>query len=121
MVTINNIIDRIKVFYECLRKLPKPQPYKVGGTYYGGTQLFSSVGCHLDLIQGEQYTSYGYGCNIQYEELYGIRLGGAYKTDIQKELVEYLRKNAETIKANGWELINDYGTNFSTIGIAKRR
>ena len=42
-------------FYKEMLKIEKPKNYKVGGTYYGGTQLFSSVGNHLDKLDDEDY------------------------------------------------------------------
>lgn len=119
-IIVEKTKDIIAEVYMNLKSLPKPQAYRMGGTYYGGTQLFSSVGNHLDLLQGEPYTSYGYGCNINYSEIYGIRLGGAYKTDEVGRLVDFLRENAKQITDAGWTGIEDYGTNFSTYGIARR-
>ena len=121
---MENITDKafalIRKVYASLEKLPKPQSGRIGGTYYGGTQLFSSVGNHLDLLEGEPYTSYGYGWNINYSSIYGIRLGGAYKTDVISELSDFLYDNAKELASEGWSVINDYGTNFSTYGIARR-
>lgn len=112
--------DMIKIIYEQMNKLPKPERTQIGGTYYGGTQLFSSVGNHLDLLDGEPYTSYGYGCNINYDAIYGIRIGGAYKTSLVDDLKDYLNEHKEEINSAGYTIIADYGTNFSTYGIARR-
>ena len=120
MSVSDKVLEKISDIYDELKALPKPEPYSIGGTYYGSTQLVSSVGDHCDQLKGEPYTSYGYGCNINYKAIYGIRLGGAYKTDIIKKLTSFLDENREDLLKEGWALIKDYGTNFSVYGIAER-
>ena len=103
-----------------LSNLPQPKSYRLGGTFYGGTELYRSVGNMLDPINGEPYTSYGYGGSTHYDELWGIRIGGAYDTELKQELRSYIREVRQTIFDAGWAIVDDYGTNFSVIGIARR-
>ena len=117
---LEKIKKKIWETYIAISNLPQPKAYKLGGTYYGSTQLFKSVGNMLDPINGESYTSYGYCGSTNYGELWGIRIGGAYDTSLTKELRDFLYEEKEKIFAAGWAIINDYGTNFSVIGIAQR-
>ena len=106
--------------YDELKAKPKPKPYKIGGTYYGSTQLFSSVGDHLDLIDDESYISYGYGGSTKYSSIWGIRIGGVYELDDYKELRDFLKENRKELLKEGYCIIDDYGTNFSVYGIGIR-
>ena len=105
--------------YDELKAKPRPKPYKIGGTYYGSTQLFSSVGNDLELIDDRPYISYGYGGSTQYSSIWGIRIGGAYKLDDYKELREFMKENKEQLFKDFY-IINDYGTNYSVYGIGIR-
>ena len=116
----DRVIEKVNETYEELKKLPTPKPERIGGTYYGSTQLFSRVGNHLDLIQGQPYISYGYGGSTDYSQMWGIRIGGAYKEEKHKELMAFIWKNKQALFDEGYAIIDDYGTNFSTYGIAKR-
>lgn len=103
--------------YVKLKELPKPEATRIGGTYYGSTQLFSSVGNHLDLKSGVGHRSYDYCGYTDYHNTTILRIGGAYKVSI-KEIVDELaavlggRYNREC----GLYIIDDYGTNYSTVG-----
>lgn len=106
------IVDR---YLKELKNVEKPEKYQYGGTYHGSTELLTSVGNHLEIVQGN-HISYCYGTNIYYKDVYALRVGGAYKfssTPMVNELKEILSDSSE------WKLINDYGTNYSTIGIGK--
>jgi hypothetical protein len=98
--------------YDKLEAKPRPKPYKIGGTYYGSTQLFSSVGNHLDLIDNEPYA--------QCSSMWGIRIGGAYELDDYEELRDFLKENRKELLKEGYCIIDDYGTNFSVYGIGIR-
>jgi hypothetical protein len=117
-ILIQSIIEEIYNVYNELKELPKPSTKRIGGTYYGSTQLFSSVGNHLDLIEDEDYTSYGYGGSTTRYHCYYIRYGGAYGyPDCIKNLKNYIREHAAELRERKYTMIDDYGTNFSTIGI----
>ena len=115
---LNELVDT----YEKLRLLPKPTSYRVGGEYYGSTQLFRTVGNMLDIIEGDSYIQYSYGTSTQYRHLFGIKIGGAYKDIESRELIENLRQkliaNRSEITGMGYTIVDDYGTNFNVIGIA---
>ena len=118
------VSEKIFDAYEKLKQLPKPESYRIGGTYYGSTQLYSSVGNMLDLIEGGSYTSYSYSSRTNYSELYGVRIGGAYSGDsvreIKNELRDFIKEHRQEIFDAGWAIIDDFGTNFSVIGVAWR-
>lgn len=116
-----DVINLICNTYEELKKLPRPEAYKMGGTFYGSTELFTSVGNMLELIEGEPYISHEYGGDVKFPELWGIRIGGAYKEDISKKLKEFLKEHEQEFRDEGYSYINKYGTNFSVIGIARFR
>lgn len=106
------VIDK---YYQNLSKIEKPKSSKIGGTYYGSTELISSVGNHLEIVEGN-HISYCYGSNIYYKDVYGIKIGGAYKFSpslITNELKEILGTDTD------WKIICDCGTNYSTIGFGK--
>ena len=108
------IIDK---YFQDLSMVEKPKASQIGGTYYGSTQLMSSVGNHLDIVTGD-YVSYCYGTNIYYKDVYALRVGGAYKfsfSNIVKELKSILEGQTD------WKLIDNYGTNFSVVGIGQIR
>lgn len=119
---INKALSVFQETYEELQKLPKPNNYKVGGTYYGGTQLFSSVGNHLDLIEDKPYSSYDSYCHYStnYSHMWGIRIGGAYELDSYKDLRSFLKDSRQQLTDAGYTIIDDYGSNFSVYGIALR-
>lgn len=104
--------------YDELSKLPKPHRYEIGGTYYGATQLFSSVGNHLEMVENCNHTSYeSYGINTNYKDAFIIRIGGAYKfstAQMVTELVGILGGRYD--KNSNIGIITDYGTNYSVIG-----
>ena len=107
----------INKYYDELAKLPKPSRGKIGGTYYGATQLFSSVGNHLEIEENCCHVSYGYGCNTYYKDSYILRIGGAYHfstSEIAKELIDVLGSRYDADSRIG--IINDYGTNYSVVG-----
>ena len=125
MLMCEMMVNEIVGTYEKLETLPRPASYKIGGEYFGGTQLFKSVGNMLDLIKGESYIQYdGCGTSTQYQELFGIRIGGAYKDSESRKLIDALTKklvNSRTeLMSEGFVVVDDYGTNFSVIGIARR-
>ena len=74
----------------------------------------------MDLIEDEPYTSYDYYGSTNYNHLFGIRIGGAYKEKITKDLMDYIKEHKQEVFDAGWCIIDDYGTNFSVCGIAKR-
>lgn len=117
---IDDIIMEINKAFGLLQEIPKPNDYKIGGTYYGSTQLFSSVGNHLELIEDEPYTSYNHYGSTNYNHLFGIRIGGAYKEKITEKLMDYIKEHKQEVFDAGWCIVNDYGTKFSVYGIAKR-
>lgn len=105
-------------YYNEYSNLPKPESDKVGGTYYGGTQLFQSIGNMLELLEDVNHTVYGYGCLTSYHHCYLLKIGGAYKIS-RDSIYEELRK---ALGDRGYcpeldlSLINDYGPNFLVIG-----
>ena len=104
-------------FYKEMLKIEKPKNYKVGGTYYGGTQLFSSVGNHLDKLDDEDYYNATY--RIQYVHTFGVRVGGAYEVssalrEVEKKLMDIMGCRYDNDTYIG--IFYNYGTNFSTIG-----
>ena len=104
--------------YARAREWDKPDTYKLGGTYYGGTQLFAMVGNDLELIDGGQHTSYDYGGRTNYKDVYAIRIGGAYVAG--KELGELSDKLVLLMRQGGdFAVIDDHGTNFSVVGIGQ--
>lgn len=103
--------------YDVLKELPKPERYQVGGTYYGSTELLTSVGNHLELVENCSHTSYGYGCNTNYKDACILRIGGAYKystKEIREALMAVLSGQYDMETKIG--IINDHGTNYSVIG-----
>ena len=60
-----------------LKELPKPESYRFGGTYYGSTEILTSVGNHLDFVKGCHHTSYDYGGHTHYKDACILRIGGA--------------------------------------------
>lgn len=121
VLELDAIKEKIWDTYIALSNLPQPESYRLGGTFYGGTELYRSVGNMLDPINGEPYISYGYGGSTHYDELWGIRIGGVYNApEIVKELRDYIKEVRQTIFDAGWAIVDDYGTNFSVIGIARR-
>lgn len=108
----------LRSFFDEVSKLDKPQQERIGGTYYGGTQLFSHVGNMLEYIEDGHYTKYSYG-NIRtnYEHVYAVKIGGAYKvstTALVKELSAIL--GGYYNRDMGIGIIDDFGTNFSFVG-----
>ena len=112
------MIEILYKYYDKLSNLPKPEQTKIGGTYYGSTELFSSVGNQLEIDEDCCYTQYGYaGIKTNYTNAYIIRIGGAYNfstTEIVKELVDVLGGRYDSDSRVG--IIDVYGTNFSTVG-----
>ena len=113
------LIKVLEKHYNELSKLEKPKVERIGGTYYGSTQLFSTVGNHLDFVKDGSHTSYGYGgCNTNYRNAFYLRIGGAYKVD-RKVILEELKEITDGknyVSDTKLGIIDDYGTNFSTIG-----
>lgn len=113
------LIAILEKHYNELSKLEKPKATQIGGTYYGSTQLLSSVGNHLDFVKNGSHTSYGYGgLNTHYRNAFYLRIGGAYKIDrnaIIKELRE-ITGGVNYVYDTDLGIIDNYGTNFSTIG-----
>lgn len=103
--------------YAALKVLHKPEASKTGGTYYGSTQLFRSVGNHLEIKSGVNHTSYGYGCDTHYSDATILRIGGAYRYST-KQIVEELAAvlGGTYNREYRMSIIDDYGTNFSTVG-----
>ena len=105
-------------YYNEYSKIPKPKSGKVGGTYYGSTELFQSIGNHLEFLEDVEHTVYDYGGSTNYKHCYLLKIGGAYKIS-RKEIYEELR---ETLGGKGYVpelnlcLIDKYGTNYSVIG-----
>lgn len=116
---INNLVSEIHNFYDEAAKLPKPKEYKVGGTYYGSTELFKSVGNHLDLLEDIKYSVSEYGGFVKhYENVYAVRIGGAYNLStapLSDKLSAIIKNNEHNL-----ELISEYGSNFSVIGFGRR-
>lgn len=122
---IGAVKRRINSSYKQLCSLPKPDTYRVGGTYYGSTQLYSSRGNMVEILKNCDYMSYGYGCNTYYSTIYALKVGGAYTNNdeywiIRKKLKQFIDEHRQEIFAAGWAIIDDYGTNFSVYGIARR-
>lgn len=121
-------VKLLREFYEEMKTVEKPERYTVGGTYYGSTELLSSVGNHLDWLENDTYTSYDYGGRTNYEDVIGVRVGGAYKAHeamsaLNKKLAPIIKEVRE-LEKDDYEnsrtgLIYDYGTNFSVIGFGK--
>ena len=114
---VKRMKEIINKHYRNLEKLPKPSKHTIGGTYYGSTELLSSVGNHLEIDENCYHISYGYGTNTKYKNAYVIRIGGAYKypkSDIIKELKEVFGGMYDQETKVG--IIEDYGTNYSVIG-----
>lgn len=109
---LKQVIDK---YYQNLAKIEKPKTSKIGGIYYGSTELISSVGNHLDIVTGN-HNSYFCGMTTRYKDVYGIRIGGAYKfspSEIVNELKSILGENTD------YKIFCDIGTNYSTIGFGK--
>lgn len=121
------VVKKLQAFYERLMERDKPESYLIGGTYYGSTELRSSVGNHLEFISGQPYTSYYYGGRTYYEEVVAVQVGGAYGVSAElhqlerelKPLIDEIRDLEET--QGNTCLIADYGTNFSVVGMGRRR
>lgn len=115
---IMSMIEIIYKYYDKLSNLPKPEKKEIGGTYYGSTQLFSLVGNRLEVDENCRHISYGYvGINTYYKDAFVIRIGGAYNfstKEIVEELISVLGGRYDSNSRIG--IINDYGTNFSTVG-----
>lgn len=118
----NELKKILKEFYEELSKLEKPKTTKIGGTYYGRTQLFSHVGNMLDFEDGVTHISYDYGSSTIYQNACIIRIGGAYRREYDvstKEIVEKLKKvigGKYYLPEKKLGIIDTYGTNFSVVG-----
>lgn len=115
-------VDAIKGIYEELKRLPKPESYRLGGTFYGSKELFSSVGNHLELLEDTPYSSYDSYCHYStdYPHMWGLKIGGAYSSSAHSVLKKFLDDNRDELFKAGFTIIDDYGTNFSTYGIAVR-
>ena len=111
--------EAIAETYIKLSEMEKPDSYRVGGTYYGSRELFSQVGNMLELMKDGTYSKYNYGgVYSDYKNIYAIKIGGAYKvSEITGRLNETLK---ELLPDTGYMLIDDYGTNFSVIGMGQR-
>ena len=108
--------------FEKLNSLPRPLSHKVGGTYYGGTQLFTSVGNHLDLIDGEPYEqrdSYT-GIRFQYKKVWALRIGGAFDLDDYAEYRKFIREHRDALNNEGYGVVDNYGSNFGVYGVGIR-
>ena len=121
---IGAVKRRLNNSYEALCKLPRVDAYTMGGTYYGSTQLYSRAGNMIDLVKNQPYTSYGYGCNTNYRTSFYLRVGGACNSEQHKAIIkkfrQFIDEHRQEIFAAGWAIIDDYGTNFSCYGIARR-
>ncbi len=111
----------LRDFYEELQKREKPERSQVGGTYYGSTELLSSVGNHLDWIEDGEYTSYYYGGRTTYVDFIGVRVGGAYKVSgelgaLKDKLTPVIKEIRELEDSNRISVVYDHGTNYSVIG-----
>lgn len=106
------VIDK---HYQELLKIEKPKPGKIGGTYYGSTELISSVGNHLEIFEGN-HNSYFCGMVTRYKDVYGIRIGSAYQFS-PSEIINELK--AVLIEDTEWNIFCDIGTNYSNIGFGK--
>ena len=108
----------IQKYYNEYKSLPKPNATKIGGTYYGSTELFSSVGNMLELIENGYHISHGYaGINTRYKNACYIRIGGAYSISTKVLYDELIAvAGSDCVKETRLGIINDYGTNFSVIG-----
>lgn len=118
------IKDCIKYTYENLKMLPKPDESKFVSQYYGSTPLYSVQGNMLDLLWDEPYTvtypsDWG-GGRSHYRHAWAIRVGGAYKQDATKYLMEFIEAHKQEIFDAGYAIIDQYGTNFCVYGIARR-
>ena len=119
---INNLNNVIHEIYDELLQLPKPQQYRIGGTYYGSTELHQSVGNHLNLLEDSKYTIVEYGgFRKHYNHVFGIRIGGAYKISFNDLLNRLLSvtDNKYCLEDN-LEIFYEYGTNFSVMGYGIR-
>lgn len=108
----------IDQFFDELKKMPKPESERIGGTYYGSTQIYSSVGNMLDRVDGsyQRYDSYS-GMRADYKNVYAIRVGGAYKVgESIKQLTAEIRS---AVLNTPYVLLYDWGTNFSVVGIGE--
>ncbi len=121
---IGAVKRRLNSSYEELCKLPKAEAYNMGGRYYGATQMYARVGNMINLVKNQPYTSYGYGCNINYKTSYYLRIGGACSSEQHRAIImkfkKFIDEHKQEIFDAGWAIIDDYGTNFSCYGIARR-
>ena len=111
----------LKEFFDELSKLEKPKTSKIGGTYYGRTELVSSVGNHLDYKEDVSHISYDYCGSTSYRNACIVRVGGAYRRDYGVSTTSVVNKLKEVLGGNYVSelrlgIIDDYGTNFSTVG-----
>lgn len=108
----------LREYYKKIKQLPKPESYQIGGTFYGATEIFSTVGNCLEMVENGMHISYGYACSRTiYKNACFLKIGSAYKyplREIEKDLEKVLgtRYNYETKIG----LICDRGTNYSVIG-----
>jgi hypothetical protein len=109
--------------FDKLNSLPRPTSRKIGGTYYGGTQLFSSVGNHLDVIDEEPYQkrdSYT-GIYTRYEKIWALRIGGAFDLDDYREYRNFIKEHKDMLAEEGYSIVDEYGTNFGVYGVGIRK
>jgi len=103
---------------EELSKLPKPDVYKYGGTFYGSAELFTHVGNHLEIQDGISYTVHDYCGATRYNDAVLLKVGSAYRNTslgaVEQQLVEIMGNHYDNESRTG--IFYKYGTNFSVVG-----
>lgn len=107
--------------YDKAKNLPKPDTYKVGGTYYGGTELHDVYDNDLKLIEnGYCQVPTPTGSLWPYEHAWVLKIGGAYPvSEITNELRNFLNYNKLKFKQAGFTVITTYGSGYCLFGIGK--
>ena len=112
--------------YDDVKKIPKPDEYKVGGTYYGGTELHSVYSNELKLIDGGHCEIASVSGGVRYyEHGWAIKIGGAYDFhDVYpavKKLKSFLEEYAEELHEDGFDVLDAEFPGYYMYGIAERR
>ena len=101
----DEIEELVSETYIALEKIEKPDSYSIGGTYYNSTELRSSVGNMLEIIEREWYTSYEYVSSTNYYIWSALKIGGAYeKVEEAKNIIENFRIELQKLKKDVDEL-----------------
>ena len=109
-----------------LSKMDKPKEYQIGGEYWGRAELLKNRSNVLEIV--DHFTWHGgyYIGNIDYDDCYVAKVGGAYPYEAWEEERNALRKafNYHNDMSDSFEvggkiafMIWQYGTNYSYCGV----